>query len=333
MQKLTVCIAALVGVMCGVADCSSAISKTLDEAQVRVVGESHRAPRVGEAGHGVPLRHALEQIVPATYSINLPNAGPWADIPVSWHARVPFVAALREAISAAPDLHADVDVNLHLVTVRSNATGQSVGDNAAGVMKHVRELPPGNGATTLQPAAMQATLVAQPPLLEAVRSEQAASSAPQAAAVSGHASAPAPALSPAPAPAPALAAAPTSVPANPPAVATGTARTTPALAPAATTAGDPSPSVPPAEPVREWHLSVADHTVKTALTRWAKEDGWQLVWNVPIDFGVDADATVTGTFEQALQAVVDALKKSETPIQAVLYKGNKVLRVVAKGAA
>jgi hypothetical protein len=54
---------------------------------------------------------------------------------------------------------------------------------------------------------------------------------------------------------------------------------------------------------------------------------------VPIDFGVDADATVTGTFEQALEAVVEALKKSDTPIQAVLYRGNKVLRIVAKGAA
>lgn len=100
-------------------------------------------------------------------------------------------------------------------------------------------------------------------------------------------------------------------------------------------ASDPHTDAPPApsEPIRSWHLSLSDHTVKTVLTRWAKEDGWQLVWDVPIDFGVDADATVTGTFEQALEAVVEALKKSDTPIQAVLYRGNKVLRIVAKGAA
>ncbi|WP_374192460.1 toxin co-regulated pilus biosynthesis Q family protein [Trinickia acidisoli] len=327
MQKLTVCIAALVGLMCGVADCSSARAKTLDAAQVRVVGESRDVARVEQGGSSVPLRHALEQIVPPAYSINLPNAGPWADAPVSWHAHVPFIVALREALATTPDVTADVDLKLRLVTVRASASNDATSDDAAFAMKHVWGLPPHtntatNTATnTLVPPPVEPvqvpTLNTQPPLLVAMQS------APPAHV----------AVAPAPT---AIANRATSMGAttNPRAVVATTASTT--TANTTTTAdaiGDSLPAQPSAEPIRQWHLSVSDHTVKTALTRWAKEDGWQLVWDVPIDFGIDADATVTGTFEQALQAVVEALKKSETPIQAILYRGNKVLRIVAKGAA
>jgi len=103
-------------------------------------------------------------------------------------------------------------------------------------------------------------------------------------------------------------------------------------APSSPPAADTFP-VPPPEVSRSWRLDLADRTVKTALGRWAKEAGWQLVWEVPVDFGIDADATITGTFDEALHAVVRALDKSDTPIQAILYKGNKVLRIVAHGAA
>ncbi|HTH73833.1 MAG TPA: toxin co-regulated pilus biosynthesis Q family protein [Trinickia sp.] len=384
MQKLTVCIAALVGLMSGVADCSSAIAKTMDAAQVRVVGEGRAASKVSQGGRGVPLRHALEQIVPPDFSINLPNAGPWADVPVSWPAHVPFVAALRDALSGAPDVNADVDLKLRLVTVRANASGSAMSDDAAFAMKHVWGLPP-NGAAQMpqssqanpvqpaqqapqsqppvQSAGIGPALATQPPLLAAMHDQPTVAPAtkrPDLAVSVPAAPAPTPALAisaatnhgaqpiaapTAPAttadrrPAAANSTAPsasTSVKVNARNVAgttTEASLATPATVSSTDAVGEPLPAAPPPEPVREWHLSLADHTVKTALTRWAKEDGWQLVWDVPLDFGVDADATVTGTFEQALQAVVDALKKSETPIQAILYRGNKVLRIVAKGAA
>jgi hypothetical protein len=314
MKKLTVCMAALVGFMCGVADGASAKANALNAAQVRVIGESRSVPRVDRAGRSVPLRHALEQIVPANFSINLPNAGPWADVPVSWHAGAPFVVALREALAGAPGVAADVDLKLHLVTVSASASAGASG--VAGVAEAGVDAPV-QSAQSVQ-SVEAPTLLTQPPLLVAMRSapqaDVAAATKPatQTATVApaGHTVAAAPAA--------------TTLP-------TATANSAPE--PSTGAAIEPPPAAPPPEPARAWHLSVSDHTVKTALARWAKEDGWQLVWDVPIDFGIDADATVNGTFEQALQAVVDALKKSETPIQAVMYRGNKVLRIVAKGAA
>lgn len=332
MKKLTVCMAALVGFVCGVAGSASAKANALDAAQVRVIGDSRSAPRVDHAGHGVPLRHALEQIVPANYSINLPNAGAWADVPVSWRARAPFVVALREALAGAPGVAADVDLKLHLVTVsasvNANASGSanlgaagaqtSADANAEGAMKHIEDAPSKAAALPLQPSVEAPTLSTQPPLLVAMRSEPAVAAATKSTTIAA---------------AVPMVPSATSGPARPSAPAVHATPAAPAAQPSTDAADDPLPAPPPPEPVRAWQLSVSDHTVKTALARWAKEDGWQLVWDVPIDFGVDADATIHGTFEQALQAVVDALKKSETPIQAVMYRGNKVLRIVAKGAA
>lgn len=383
MQKLTVCIAALAGMVCGIADGSSAMAKSLDSEQVRVAGEARAVPRVEEGGHSVPLRHALEQIVPPAYSINMPNAGPWADVPVSWHARVPFVVALREALAADPTLSADVDVRLRLVTVRANASAaaNATSEDAGLAMRHVWGLPPDANAPAQPAAPTVPVLKAQPPLLAAMQSapvptaaqpatvsaspaanratslaKPATTSAPMqppvvaAAAAPGAPTVPAASKAPVPVPVPAPVPQATVEPRSnveraaigPATASSASAASSPANARAvvATTVSTPAapelhvdPPAPPSEPIRTWHLSLSDHTVKTVLTRWAKEDGWQLVWDVPIDFGVDADAAVTGTFEQALEAVVEALKKSDTPIQAVLYRGNKVLRIVAKGAA
>jgi hypothetical protein len=89
---------------------------------------------------------------------------------------------------------------------------------------------------------------------------------------------------------------------------------------------------PQEEAQTEWQMRISDGSVRNTLARWASEAGWQFVWEVPTDFAVDATATVHGTFEQALHQVVEALAGSAVPIQAVMYKRNRVLRVIAKGA-
>ena len=90
---------------------------------------------------------------------------------------------------------------------------------------------------------------------------------------------------------------------------------------------------PQAEPSQVWQIQLADRTLKGALTRWARHAGWQLVWEAPVDFSIDATASVEGSFDDALRAVIGSLSHSDTPIQAILYHGNKVVRIVEKGAA
>ncbi|WP_063534630.1 toxin co-regulated pilus biosynthesis Q family protein [Burkholderia sp. MSMB1589WGS] len=81
-----------------------------------------------------------------------------------------------------------------------------------------------------------------------------------------------------------------------------------------------------------WDVRASDGTIRGVLSRWASTAGWQLVWDAPVDFSVDAQATLRGSFEDALQALVASLGRTSTPIQAILYRGNHVLRVVAQGA-
>lgn len=89
----------------------------------------------------------------------------------------------------------------------------------------------------------------------------------------------------------------------------------------------PAPPPPPA-----WQLKASDQTLKTALTRWAASEAWQLVWEAPVDYAVERDTTVGGTFEQAIEAVAQSMAAAETPLQAIFYKGNRVIRIVVKGA-
>jgi hypothetical protein len=84
-------------------------------------------------------------------------------------------------------------------------------------------------------------------------------------------------------------------------------------------------------PVGEWSIRTSDGTVRGVLQRWTHISGWQLVWDLPVDFSVDASATLHGSFEDALHTLVISLDKSYTPVQAILYRGNHVLRIVPQG--
>jgi hypothetical protein len=124
--------------------------------------------------------------------------------------------------------------------------------------------------------------------------------------------------------------APTPAPTTRPVVA-AVASGAPTPAPVARPVVSP-PSPPPAPPPSSWQLRASDQTVKTALMRWAAAESWQLVWEAPVDYAVERDTTVGGTFEQAIEAVAQSMAGAETPLQAIFYKGNRVIRIVVKGA-
>ncbi|HYD61630.1 MAG TPA: toxin co-regulated pilus biosynthesis Q family protein [Noviherbaspirillum sp.] len=111
----------------------------------------------------------------------------------------------------------------------------------------------------------------------------------------------------------------------------------PSLAPSATSqASLPNPAPKEeaavvAPPMPEWELAPSDKTLNAALKRWAAKAGWQLVWEFPHDYEIDVRSTIPGTFEEAIDAVARNISTAETPMRAIFYKGNKVLRIVAKG--
>jgi hypothetical protein len=87
----------------------------------------------------------------------------------------------------------------------------------------------------------------------------------------------------------------------------------------------------PAKPKATWEVRPSDKTLQTSLARWAAAVGWQLVWELPVDYKTESRSAVTGTFEEAVAMVVKSMENAEVPMKAIFYEGNKVLRIVAKG--
>jgi len=221
--------------------------------QVIVDGGQRLGGVVRTGGHDVPLLRALEQIMPTSYSINVPNAGAWADASVSWRAGSSVVHALGEVLSVDPALQARVDTDMHLLTVtaharRANVDATQPSSPAAGAASRMNSAAT-NASSTLPAGAAAMAPAAGPAIAPAQTLVQARVSTwiPETPA-SARTPAAARAVPPVPASAPAPAAAPAPAPVMSPAPAAGPAMPASAPAPAPALAMPPAPAAGPAMP-------------------------------------------------------------------------------------
>jgi type IV pili sensor histidine kinase/response regulator len=99
---------------------------------------------------------------------------------------------------------------------------------------------------------------------------------------------------------------------------------------AAASVGAGSPAAASAlKPAPTWAILVSDKSVRGVLERWSKTAGYQLLWEVPVDLELNANATLTGTYEEALNAVLASLATSDYPVEAMIYE-NRAVRVVKR---
>jgi hypothetical protein len=84
-------------------------------------------------------------------------------------------------------------------------------------------------------------------------------------------------------------------------------------------------------PAPRWSLNESDKTLKAALERWSQTAGWRLLWELGVDYRIGAAATVDGSFEDAVSTVMHNLNQAEVPPKAIFYRGNQVVRIVARG--
>jgi hypothetical protein len=105
-----------------------------------------------------------------------------------------------------------------------------------------------------------------------------------------------------------------------------------AAVPATPSAMAVMPSAPPAPSQPTWEMLPGDRSVRTALERWSSKAGWQLSWELAVDYPVAVRSAISGSFETAVEAVAQSLGRAEVPVKAIMYRGNRVLRIVAKGS-
>lgn len=83
-------------------------------------------------------------------------------------------------------------------------------------------------------------------------------------------------------------------------------------------------------PETVWKITHADKTLRGLFDRWAKAAGWELAWDLPNDFKINAQAEINGDMKGAINKVIGAIKSAEVPFKAEFYSGNKVIRIVTK---
>lgn len=78
-----------------------------------------------------------------------------------------------------------------------------------------------------------------------------------------------------------------------------------------------------------WHLKAEDGSVYAALKRWATSAGWQMSWEIPVDFPIEILDSSSGTFEEAVQRVLTAFRVADYPPYPCFHE-NKVVRVIRR---
>jgi hypothetical protein len=76
-----------------------------------------------------------------------------------------------------------------------------------------------------------------------------------------------------------------------------------------------------------WDIKSDDLAINPTIRRWAKIAGWQVSWEIPVDYPVTLTDKFVGTFESAVARVVTAYEGSDYPPKVCFYD-NKVVRVV-----
>lgn len=125
--------------------------------------------------------------------------------------------------------------------------------------------------------------------------------------------------------------APASPPASPSAVPSGNREPSAAAeapSPIATPAPPPLTQTSAPPPIPSWRVQTEDGTLYQTLARWSALAGWQLVWETDRDFPIESNFELSGEFVAVLGTVMDTLRDSDFPLQAVINRHTRVVRIV-----
>jgi hypothetical protein len=92
--------------------------------------------------------------------------------------------------------------------------------------------------------------------------------------------------------------------------------------------GKSNASAPIAEPSVTLSLLPGSARMSSALSEFARDNGWELAWEIDRDFPIDYAATFEGPFLDVIASVVESLRATDTPLRAKVYRANKVVRII-----
>lgn len=96
--------------------------------------------------------------------------------------------------------------------------------------------------------------------------------------------------------------------------------------------GDPAAAQSAAAAVqRALRVELSDRNLRRALTRWSKEQGRQLIWDVDRELEIVAEAGFSGSYESAIEQLLAGFARADMPLRACLYTNN-VTRIVNRSS-
>lgn len=90
------------------------------------------------------------------------------------------------------------------------------------------------------------------------------------------------------------------------------------------------PAVTPANTT--FKALASDKTFRNTLSRWAKETGWKLSWELPDEYSFSYAANFGTDFIKAVDGLCANLNSTGVRARAIAYQENKVVRIVLEGA-
>ena len=100
--------------------------------QITIIGNQKPSGNVVGVGRGVPLGEAVSQIIPRNYAAKLLGVERWQNEKISWQGGRVWTEVLRDALKPFPDISADVNQDLKIVTFRPTAEGHANGMGNSG---------------------------------------------------------------------------------------------------------------------------------------------------------------------------------------------------------
>lgn len=77
--------------------------------------------------------------------------------------------------------------------------------------------------------------------------------------------------------------------------------------------------------VNNWTYSPSDKYLSITLGKWAKQAGYQLIWQADNDYEVQSSGTLSVGFKSAVNEVLKSFKHADNPLKAEWYKNNVVV--------
>lgn len=79
---------------------------------------------------------------------------------------------------------------------------------------------------------------------------------------------------------------------------------------------------------RQWTVPFSDVTVRRLLQRWSADAGYQLLWDVPRDYPIEVEMTLSGKFRDVVWLVAKSLAETDAPVQVSINTDIRLVRVV-----